>query len=466
MPSIMISGTTSSAGKSVIVAALCRILSKMGYNVAPFKAQNMSLNSYITREGHEIAYAQAFQAFASGKEPDVKMNPVLLKPKGNLKSQLVVMGKAVKDVSAFGYYKEVPKLLETVEKAFRDLERENDFVIIEGAGGMAEINLYKTDIANIGIARIAKPHIYIVSDIDRGGSFASLFGTFSLLPDDVRGLVRGFIFNRFRGYEALLESGIRELEKLTGVRVLGIIPYFDGSLPSEDSLSIEEWKKPDNPDIGILRLPRVSNFTDFEPLRDLCGFVSLKEDIGDYSVLIIPGTKETLLDLREIRKFGMDRKIMEFARDKPVIGICGGFQILGREIISKIEKVKAKGIGLIDAVTHFNAYEKITVQVEKEITREVEIIGNLVGESVRGYEIHMGVTEAKNPVFQDDGGASDDGFVWGTYLHGLLFNENVRREFYRYFGRKYSSMKDPIDEFSKIVAEKIDIDPIISSALK
>ncbi len=466
MPSIMISGTTSSAGKSVLVASLCRVLSKMGYNVAPFKAQNMSLNSYITKDGYEIAYAQAFQAFASGKEPDVRMNPILLKPKGNLKSQLVVMGRAVKDVSAIEYYKEVPKLLKTVENAFRSLEKENDIVLIEGAGGMAEINLYDRDIANIGIAKIAKPDIYIVSDIDRGGSFASLYGTYSLLPDEIKPMVKGFMFNKFRGYEKLLESGVEKLEMLTGLKNIGIIPYFDGELPSEDSLSIEDWKKPENPDVGILKLPRVSNFTDFEPVRDVCEFVPLKGEIDHYKVLIIPGTKETLQDLKEIKRHGMDDKIVKFARDKPVVGICGGFQILGKEIKSKIEGEKAKGIGLINAVTEFRAYKKRTVQVEKTITRDVSIIKELVGERVKGYEIHMGITKAERPVFQDDGGSSEDGLVWGTYLHGLFFNENIRRELYKYLGLKYKPMDDPIKIFSEIIAEKIDIDFIISNAIR
>ncbi len=465
MPSIMITGTTSSAGKSVIVAALCRILSKMGYEVVPFKAQNMSLNSYITMEGHEIAYAQAFQAFASGKDPDVRMNPILLKPKGNLKSQLVVMGRAVKDVNVAEYYREIPELLRTVEKAFRELEQENDFVIIEGAGGMAEINLYERDIANMGIARIARPDIYIVSDIDRGGSFASLFGTYNLLPGDVRKMIRGFIFNKFRGYQELLRSGIEELERLTGVKTIGIVPYFERGMPSEDSLSMDDWRGKEGSEIGVIRLPRVSNFTDFEPIRELVEFVPLNGEIQDYEILIIPGTKETILDLKEMKKWDMDRKILKFARDNPVIGICGGFQILGKEISSKLENQRVKGLGLIDAVTEFNAYDKITRQVEKKVIEKVSVIEKIVGETVRGYEIHMGRTRARMRVFEDDGGKSEDGLIWGTYLHGLLFNENVRKEFYRYVGRKYRVERDPIEEFSEIFSESVDIEYIISNTV-
>jgi len=467
MPSIMIAGTTSSAGKSVLVSALCRILSKRGYEVAPFKAQNMSLNSYVTESGEEIAYAQAYQAYSAGKKPDVRMNPVLLKPKGNSMSQLVVMGKAVGDVNALDYYSIARKLMDVIENAYRSLERENDFVIIEGAGGIAEINLYERDVANIGIGRIASPDIYIVTDIDRGGSFASLYGTYSLLPEDIRELVRGFVVNKFRGYEKLLYPGIEKLEKITGVRVVGIIPYFELGLPSEDSLNIEDWHG--KGEIGVLKLPRISNFTDFEPMREVVRFVDLRDELDDLEILIIPGTKETVRDLEEIRKWGMDEKIKRFSKDKPVVGICGGFQILGKEIIDRgVEagNVRVKGLGLIDAVTEFSEYRKTTIQTEKKVTDSVAILERIKGERVKGYEIHMGKTKAKHPVFEDDGGRSEDGLIWGTYMHGLFFNENVLREFYRFVGRKFPAKPDPLEEFAKIVEEKLDIDYILSNALK
>ena len=462
----MIAGTTSSSGKSVIVAALCRILSKRGYRVAPFKAQNMSLNSFITKEGHEIAFAQAYQAFSAGIDPDVRMNPILLKPKGNLRSQLVVLGKPIKDVSALEYYKEIPWLRGIVEECYKSLSEEFDIVVIEGAGGIAEINLYDRDLANIGIARIAKPSIYIVTDIDRGGAFASLYGSYALLPEDVRRLVRGFIINKMRGYEGLLEKGIRDIEKLTGVKFLGIIPFFEGDLPSEDSLSMEDWSNEGL--LGVIRLPRISNFTDFEPIRDLVKFVNLKEDLEDLEIVVIPGTKETIRDLRDLKRWGMDEKIRKFAKGKPVVGICGGFQMLGKEIHDKgIEfgKIRVKGLGLIDAITKFEEFKKITRQVRKRITEEVAVIEKLKGEWVSGYEIHMGVTEAKRPVFEDDGGRSDDGLVWGTYLHGLFYNENVAREFYKYLGVRYRRRENPIDAFSKIVEERVDVEEIISSSL-
>ncbi len=463
MRPIMIAGTTSSAGKSVFVAALCKILSKRGLKVAPFKAQNMSLNSYITKEGHEIAFAQAYQAFSAGIEPDVRMNPILLKPKGNLKSQLIVLGKPLKDVSALDYYREIDDVKRIVEECYNSLKEEFDIVIIEGAGGIAEINLYDRDMANIGIARIAKPKIYIIADIDRGGVFASLYGSFLLLPNDVKKLVRGFIINKLRGYEGLLESGIKKLEELTNVKVMGVLPYFDGNLPSEDSLSIEEWK--DSGEIGVVRLPRISNFTDFEPIRELVRFVSLKDDIDDLEVVILPGTKETIRDLKDLKRWGMDEKIIRFSKEKPVIGICGGFQMLGKEIHDNgIEygNVKVKGLGLIDAVTRFEEFKKVTRQVRKRVTEEVAIIEKLKGSFVSGYEIHMGKTTASHPIFEDDGGRSEDRLVWGTYLHGLFYNESVAREFYRYMGVKYKHYSDPIERFSKLIERKIDVDEILS----
>ncbi|ADC65943.1 cobyric acid synthase CobQ [Ferroglobus placidus DSM 10642] len=458
----MVAGTSSSAGKSVIVAALCRILSKRGYSVAPFKAQNMSLNSYVTKNGKEIAIAQAYQALAAGIEPDERMNPILLKPKGNFRSQLVVLGEAVKDVSIKEYYGELEWLKKVVEDAYKSLKEEFDVVVVEGAGGFAEINLFEKDLANIFTARIAKPKIIIAADIERGGAFASLYGTYSLLPEDVRKLVVGFIINKMRGDKSLLNSGIAELERLTGTKCFGIIPHAGFNIFSEDSLSLEEWEN--DGVVGVLRLPRISNFTDFEKIREVVKIVNLKEDLNDLEALIIPGTKETIRDLKEVKKFGMDEKIRRFAKNKPVIGICGGFQILGKEIVDEgVEygKAKVKGLGLIDAVTFFKEFKKRTVQVEKRVTRDVAILDKIKGEKVRGYEIHMGVTKAKNPVFEDDGGSSEDGLVWGTYLHGLFLNDNVRKALYDYLGIIFKEETDEFEKFVDIFEKSVDIERII-----
>ncbi len=459
----MVTGTSSSAGKSVIVAAICKILSKRGYSVAPFKAQNMSLNSYVTKKGKEIAIAQAYQAFAAGIEPDERMNPILLKPKGNYGSQLVVLGEAVKDVSINEYYSELEKLKKVVEEAYRSLEDEYDVVVIEGAGGFAEINLFDRDLANIYTARISRPSIIIAADIERGGAFASLFGTYQLLPDDIRKLVKGYIINKMRGDPKLLDPGIEMINRMTGMTCFGIIPHAGFNVFSEDSLSLEEW----NSDgvVGILRLPRISNFTDFEKIRDLVKVVDLKANLDGLEVLIIPGTKETIRDLKELKRWGMDEKIRSFARDKPVIGICGGFQILGKEIVDhgvEYGRARVRGLGLIEARTVFREFRKKTVQVEKRVTGDVEILRAIRGEIVRGYEIHMGVTEAKNPVFEDDGGASDDGLVWGTYLHGLFFNENVRRALYRYLGVNVNEREDEIEAFVKIFEKSVDVEKVLS----
>jgi len=469
---IMVCGTSSSAGKSVFVAALCRILSKMGYRVAPFKAQNMSLNSYVTKDGKEIAIAQAFQAQAAGIEPDIRMNPIMLKPKGNGVSQLIVMGEAVKDIGATQYYQEVKRLRKVVQEAYSDLLEEFDVVVIEGAGSIAEINLYDRDIVNIGMARMAKPDIYIISDIDRGGVFAALYGSFALLPDDVKALVKGFIINRMRGYESLLKNGIEQLEELTGVRVLGVIPYLEHRMPSEDSLSLEEWR--DDGVIGVVRLPRISNFTDFEPLR-FAGvkIVNLKEELEDLEILILPGTKETISDLKALKRWGMDEKIRRFAKGKPVIGICGGYQILGKEIEDrgveyrgkgKGSVVKVKGLGLLEASTCFDEYRKTTVRVEKRITGEAAIIERIIGEKVSGYEIHMGRTTSSRPIFEDDGCVSEDGLVWGTYLHGLFHNFNVQKAFADYLGLKYTKPEDPIEIFANVVMRRVDIATILRNA--
>lgn len=459
MPSLMVGGTTSSAGKSLLAAAFCRILARRGYDVAPFKAQNMSLNSFVTSKGKEIAIAQAYQAFAAGIEPDERMNPVLLKPKGNFVSQLVVMGEAVGDVDSRKYYGvKVEWLKRVVEEAYLSLAEEYDFVVIEGAGGMAEINLYERDLPNIHIARFARPDILIVGDIDRGGVFASLYGTYALLPDDVKPLVKGFVINRLRGREDVLESGIRELERLTGIRVLGVLPYLDYNFPSEDSLNIEEWGAEWT--VGIVRLPIVSNFTDFEPLREHARFLSLNSSLNGCEVVIIPGSKDTIADLKALKASKLGEEIVRKAGEIPVIGICGGYQIMCRELVDMgVEhgRIRAKGLGLLDAVTEFREYRKRTVQVEKRVNGNAVILDRIRGEKVWGYEIHKGITRASNPIFEDDGCASEDGMCWGTYLHGLFWNENVLRALGGYLGIKFRQKEDWADLIADEVERRLDL---------
>ncbi len=463
----MIAGTSSHVGKSVIVAGLCKVLSKMGYDVAPFKAQNMSLNSFVTKDGKEIAIAQAFQAKACGIEPNELMNPILLKPKGNMVSQLVVLGEAVKDISALEYYKEVGWLRNVVERAYRELEKEFDVIVIEGAGGIAEINLYDRDIANIGIARIAKPSIFIVGDIDRGGVFASLYGTYELLPKDVASMVRGFVINKFRGDVRLLKGGIERLEAITGVKVLGVIPFVNVSFTPEDSLSLEDWNSEDAR-IGIIRFPRISNWTDFEHLKPAGIRFVWKEDLSEFDVVILPGTKDTIADLKELKSAGIDENIRKIAGKIPVIGICGGYQMLGKELIDRgVEHgfVRAKGLGLLDAITVFDEFKKKTVQVVKKVTGKAVIIDKIRGQRVWGYEIHKGRTFSSDPIFEDDGCASEDGMTWGTYLHGLFSNENVLKAFADYLGIRFAKTRDWIEAFAEVLECHVDVKSFLSDIL-
>ena len=330
---LVVLGTTSHSGKSTLVAALCRLLSDRGFRVAPFKSQNMSLNSWVTQNGSEIGIAQAVQAWAARAEPTEFMNPILLKPKGDRTSQVIVLGRPVADKSAEEYYREIDGLKEVVDRSMQELEKDYDYIVVEGAGGAAEINLFDRDIANIYVARLPAGPIILVGDIERGGVFASLFGTVQLLPEDIRPLVKGLVINKFRGDPAILGSGLKTLEELTGVPVLGVMPYLDLDIPSEDSVSLGDKKAgpaAEQVDIAVIRLPRISNFTDFEPLERQAHvrYVSLSEPLGHPDAVIIPGTKNTVSDLREMQEKGMADQIKSLP-DTPVLGICGGYQMLG-----------------------------------------------------------------------------------------------------------------------------------------
>ena len=434
---LVVLGTTSHSGKSTLVAALCRLLSDRGFKVAPFKSQNMSLNSWVTQNGSEIGIAQAVQAWAARAEPSEFMNPILLKPKGDRTSQVIVLGRPVADKSAEEYYREIDGLKGVVDRSLQELEKDYDYIVVEGAGGAAEINLFDRDLANIYVARYLHAPIILVGDIERGGVFASLFGTVQLLPEDIRPLVKGLVINKFRGDPAILGSGLKALEELTGVPVLGVMPYLDLDIPSEDSVSLGDKKaqsSADAVDIAVIRLPRISNFTDFEPLERQAHvrYVSLSESLGHPDAVIIPGTKNTISDLLEMQEKGMADQIKSLP-DTPVLGICGGYQMLGREIIDcGIEDTvgTVPGLGLLDAVTRFDLYEKRTLQVKKTVTGGGPILEPICGQIVTGYEIHMGVTRPEGEAaFGDDGAVSESGIVIGTYLHGLFENENFCNAF-------------------------------------
>ncbi len=479
---IVVLGTTSHSGKSTIVAALCRILRNRGLAVAPFKSQNMSLNSWVTSEGKEMGIAQAVQAWAAGVEPTELMNPILLKPKGDRTSQVIVFGKPVADKSAEEYYREIDGLKVVVDRALEELEREYDYIVVEGAGGGAEINLYDRDIANIYVASKLRAPIILVGDIERGGVFASLYGTMKLLPPDIRPLVRGLVINKFRGDPAILESGLVMLEELTGVPVLGVMPYLDLNLPSEDSVSLgdkkggrggDEGGVGERVEIAIIRLARISNFTDFEPLEREAKirYVTPGQPLGRPDAVIIPGTKNTVADLEEMRRKGTDREILALRNEGvPVLGICGGYQILGREIVDQgIENTtdSIPGLGLLDLETRFDRYEKRTVQVEKTVTGDGPILGPIKGETVQGYEIHMGMTTSRDPsAFGDDGAVGGDGLVIGTYLHGIFNNQNFRDAFLNYlYARKNLARRsalegDGYDELALAVEKYLDMEKV------
>jgi adenosylcobyric acid synthase len=473
---IAVLGTTSHSGKSTLVAAICRSLSNRGLKVAPFKSQNMSLNSWVTSNGSEIGIAQAVQAWAARTEPSEFMNPILLKPKGDRTSQVIVLGRPVADRSAEEYYRGIDGLKEVVDRSIRELESEYDYIVVEGAGGAAEINLFDRDIANIYVARHLKAPIILVGDIERGGVFASLFGTVQLLPEDIRPLVEGLVINKFRGDPAILENGLSSLEKLTGVPVLGVLPYLDLDIPSEDSVSLGDKKscaklqdKSDQVEVAVIKLPRISNFTDFEPLERSARvrYVGLNEPLGSPDAVIIPGTKNTISDLNDMREKGMDRQILAL-QGVPVLGICGGYQMLGNEIVdSGIEDTvgTVPGLGLLDAVTRFDLYEKRTVQVKKTVTGNGPILEKICGQEISGYEIHMGVTSPKGKAaFGDDGAVAENGLVIGTYLHGIFENENFKNAFLDYLYSRKNLVRDRatpegkgFDELARAVEGELDM---------
>jgi adenosylcobyric acid synthase len=473
--SLFVMGSASHVGKSVTVAAICRCLVKRGITVAPFKSQNMSLNSYVTPDGGEIGMAQAMQAIAAKVTPDTDMNPVLLKPKGDCISQVVLHGRPYKDVHITAYYEETPALLTRALESYYRLESKYGQIVVEGAGGAAELNLYDRDIANTQLANTLRLPIILVADIERGGVFAQIYGTIELLPEDIRPLVKGIIINKFRGDPSIFEPGVKKIEELTGVPVLGVVPYFNLPLPSEDSLSIGD-KKTKNMAvrIAVIRLPKISNFTDFELLEQHAAveYVAPGAPLEGYDCIIIPGTKNTIDDLTDLFRTGTDRKIHSARKQGiPVIGICGGYQMLGKTLVdSGFESGTGTydGLGLLDCVTRFASYEKNTLQVRRRACPVPPIL-SAMGE-VTGYEIHMGITESgmEREALEGDGSVSDDGLVFGTYLHGLFLNPSAANALLSYLFEKKglpftpipASESDPYDLLADLFEDHVDMDAI------
>ena len=430
---IMVMGTMSNVGKSVIAAALCRIFAQDGYKVAPFKSQNMANNSFVTADGLEMGRAQVMQAVCAGAEPDVRMNPVLLKPTDECGSQVVVMGKPVGNMRSAEYFEYKKSLVSTIKAAYESLSSEYDIIVIEGAGSPAEINLKENDIVNMGLAEMLDAPVLLVGDIDRGGVFAQLIGTLDLLDDNERDRVRGLVINKFRGDEALLAPGIDMLKERAKCDVTGVIPYMDINIDDEDSLSDRFSRREIKDfDIVVIRLPHIANYTDFDVFEESddisVRYENRPERIGKPDMLIIPGTKNTIGDLKWLKTSGIADVIAKLAgEDVPVFGICGGFQMLGCNIGDPegVEGDKSEtGLGLLSVDTVMSS-SKTRKSFAGEIGAPTGVLSILAGHEIKGYEIHMGLTTPFEDVceFTSNGSGYCRGNIYGTYVHGI-FDEN------------------------------------------
>ncbi len=479
----MVQGTSSHAGKSVLATARCRIFAQDGYQVAPFKAQNMSLNSYATPDGGEIGRSQAVQAAAAMVAPKVEMNPVLLKPEGDRRSQVVVMGRPMTVASAREYQELKPSIWETVTAALSRLRTDYDVVVIEGAGSPAEINLKQHDIVNMRVALHADAPVLLVGDIDRGGVFAQLIGTMMLLEPEERALVKGHVINKFRGDPSLLTTGLDLLHEKTGVPVAGVIPYFTNiHVPEEDSLGIATDPRSGHEtavDVAVIRVPHIANFDDFDPLRQEPGvhvrYVGRVEEFGNPDIVVLPGSKTTMADLDWLRDQGIAECVVTARRKGiPVIGICAGYQMLGTELLDpdgvESPRARAEGLALLPASTTFSR-EKATHQVAAQVAAGHGLLSGCAGTAITAYEIHMGVTSSSGTthpfvietrsgqrISLTDGALDDDGLTLGTYLHGLFHNRTVRRSILEHASRRKGVALpagddlDPSKEYDKLAA--------------
>lgn len=496
---LMIQGTGSHVGKSILVAALCRIFKQDGFKVAPFKAQNMALNSFVTASGGEMGRAQVVQAQAAGLKPAVEMNPVLLKPVSEVGCQVIVMGKPVGNMDVLEYNNYKKKVFPLIVKAYQKLRDRFEIIVIEGAGSPAEINLRPADIVNMKTARMAGAAVILVGDIDKGGVFAWLYGTVTLLPKREREMIKGVIINKFRGDLSILKPGLKQFSKLSGVPVMGVVPYFNFHIQEEDTLPEERGRgHRETVSLGeklvrieVIKLPHLSNFTDFDALERE-STVSLRyvrpgESLSQADAYIIPGSKNTLRDLEYLKKSGLALELVKMARQgKMVMGICGGYQMMGKTIIDPGYETKggiAEGLGLLNTETTFYK-RKSTFQVKAKMIKN-----NLpwfTTEPLEGYEIHMGRTinrdspqlnrdgpllriekRGEKKVRLTDGTASHHGRIWGTYLHGLFDNPGLRRRLINYLGRVNNlggnfapaglSQEEELDKLAEVVRRNINL---------
>lgn len=439
---IMIQGTMSNSGKSFITAGLCRIFRQDGYRVAPFKSQNMALNSYITEDGLEIGRAQAMQAEAAGIAPTVDMNPILLKPTSQMGSQVIINGEVLGNMKAVDYYRRKTEFIPEIQNAFERLSRNYDIIVIEGAGSPAEINLREHDIVNMGLAKMVQAPVLLAGDIDRGGVFAALYGTVSLLEPEEQQMIKGLIINKFRGDRSILKPGLDMIEEKAGIPVVGVIPMETIDLDDEDSLSdrLTRTQRGEGIDLAVIHLPHISNFTDFSAFERMEGvslrYVNRPEQLGKPDLILLPGTKNTMDDMKWLRASGMEAVIKK-ARELqiPIIGICGGFQLLGNTLSDPWEVEHGgtmRGLRLLDADTVFSR-DKTRTQVTGHWIQKPALFGKDQITGVGGYEIHMGQTVNAGGCIEairlEDGRCdalcSQDGLVFGSYLHGLFDTDGL-----------------------------------------
>ncbi len=431
---IMIQGTMSNVGKSLLSAGLCRIFVRAGYRVAPFKSQNMALNSYITEEGLEMGRAQVMQAEAAKIKPLVCMNPVLLKPTTDMGSQVIVNGEVLGNMPAREYFSYKKQLIPEIMRAFRKLEAMSDIIVIEGAGSPAEINLKENDIVNMGLADLVNAPVLLVGDIDRGGVFAQLLGTLMLLEERERQRVKGLVINKFRGDKSILEPGISMLEDRGRIPVTGVIPYMQLSLEDEDSLTERFGQRPKGKiDLAVIRYPRISNFTDFDVFEQHADvsvrYVGSVDSLGEPDMIFLPGSKNTMGDLRWLRENGLEAAIKKRAQGAIVFGICGGYQMLGKSI-SDPDRVEEggeiRGMELLPVRTVLKK-NKTRTQRREYLTEIPGPLAHLAGREVAGYEIHMGDTAVcgQNEPSRRDAVVTWEGNIYGTYLHGFFDAEGI-----------------------------------------
>ncbi len=434
---IMVQGTMSNAGKSLLVAGLCRVFHQDGFRVAPFKSQNMALNSFITNEGLEMGRAQVMQAEAAGIEPAVCMNPILLKPTDDKGSQVIVNGEVLGNMRAKDYFKYKKQLIPEIQKAFSALEEKVDIIVVEGAGSPAEINLRADDIVNMGLAEMLDAPVLLVGDIDRGGVFAQLCGTVQLLRPEERARVKGLVVNKFRGDKSILDPGITMIEDMLGIPVTGVLPYLDISLDDEDSLSTRFEKKGKKlVNIGVIRFPRISNFTDFsvfEQIDDVAlHYITSVREVPDMDMIILPGSKNTIGDLKWLRETGLESAVKKFAAKKTVFGICGGYQMLGNEV-KDADGVEGggeiRGMELLDCSTVLKN-GKVRTQVSGRLETVEGALACLSGKEFSGYEIHMGQTTVGADANIMEKGAYK-GNVYGTYIHGFFDEDGIASDVVR-----------------------------------